>query len=55
MIGKCKANCKHKTQDELHGNGMRVLNHVPGGSKKPDAFRCTVCKTVHETHEAKKV
>ena len=40
MIGKCY--CKHEGQDELHGEGRRVLNHVPH-KDKADEFRCTVC------------
>lgn len=41
-IMKCK--CKHEAQDELHGMGMRVHNHVPATATKPDRYRCMVCK-----------
>lgn len=41
-IRKCE--CKNKVQDELHGEGMRVMNDcksVKESSKKK--VRCTVC------------
>lgn len=37
---QCK--CKHKHQDELHGEGNRVFNKCkPQGTQQP--YRCTVC------------
>lgn len=52
MIRKCKSSCVHDTQDQLHGKGNRVLNHVPGKEKKPDEWRCTVCGAVHTSGES---
>jgi hypothetical protein len=46
MILKCPSACAGKahSQDELHGNGVRVFNETP---KKDDKTRfvlkCTVC------------
>jgi hypothetical protein len=51
VIYTCKGRCTHDGQDRLHGKGRRVLNHVPGGQKKPEEFRCTVCRTVHSASD----
>lgn len=37
-----KCNCKHESQDKIHGQGNRV--HNPCGGNKKGQFRCTVCK-----------
>ncbi len=44
-----KCNCKHKGQDKLNGEGMRVMNPVKRitPDKKP-YYRCTVCKEEKE-------
>lgn len=54
MIGKCK--CKHPGQDKLHGEGNRVLNHVPASNsnKKPEEYRCTVCGAVYDPGNVKR-
>ena len=41
MISTCR--CKHKGQDELHGEGNRVFNELAGGNKDRREYRCTVC------------
>lgn len=42
MIKKCT--CKHKGQDDLHGEGNRVHNEVRGrGAAGSAVYRCTVC------------
>ena len=41
MIKKCT--CDHKSQDELHGKGNRVMNAT---AKAPPTYRCTVCGRV---------
>lgn len=37
---QCK--CKHKHQDELHGEGQRVFNKCKPSGAQP-VYRCTVC------------
>ncbi len=44
MILNCS--CNHEGQDKLYGKGRRVFNET----KKPDTYRCTVCK-VEKTHK----
>lgn len=52
MLGRCL--CPHKGQDELHGVGIRVLNHVPSKGTLPDEYRCTVCGREFGEHEVKR-
>ncbi len=40
MIKKCT--CKHKAQDKLHGENMRVKNPIKTPHDKQE-YRCTVC------------
>lgn len=40
-IAKC--NCEHKSQDELHGKGMRAFNPCKAKTGDGKAYRCTVC------------
>lgn len=49
-IKKCA--CSHAGQDSLHGDHMRVFNHVPKPGTTPDEYRCTVCGKV-ETSDKK--
>lgn len=41
MISTCK--CKHKGQDELHGEGNRVFNEKAGATNDRTEIVCTVC------------
>ena len=41
-----KCDCKHHSQDKLHGDGMRVHNPSTKCSVNESAFTCTVCGSV---------
>jgi hypothetical protein len=38
-----KCSCKHKEQDKMYGEGMRVHNSLKDVTK---GYRCTVCQNV---------
>ena len=48
-----QCNCKHDSQDQLYGKGMRVFNEI--GKTGNDGYRCTVCgKEIKEGGSTKK-
>ena len=38
-----KCSCEHKSQDELHGPGNRVMSRVKQSDGKSNKYRCSVC------------
>ena len=41
---KCEnPNCKHESQDKLHGPGVRVHNETKPKAGTAPIYRCTVC------------
>lgn len=43
-----RCSCKHKVQDEMYGNGNRLMNEFNKG------YRCTVCGKEHIENTGKK-
>lgn len=41
MIINC--NCKHESQDKLHGKGRRVFNKTRKTAGTTPIYRCSVC------------
>ncbi len=41
MILKC--DCKHDSQDQIHGKGNRVMTPLKKVQGLPQMYRCTVC------------
>ena len=44
MILKCQ--CKHKSQDTIHGLNHRVMNPLVKKSGESQKYRCSVCGIV---------
>ncbi len=43
-----KCNCKHESQDSIHGKQMRVMNPTTKANGNKQVFRCTVCGKSHD-------
>ena len=46
---KLACTCKHQTQDEWYGVGIRVHNQM----KDPTKYKCTVCSNIKTASAAK--
>lgn len=53
-VMKCTRWCRSAFQDRKYGEGRRLCNEVEPEPSAARSFRCTVCKSVHNTARAAK-
>lgn len=52
---KCGRWCKSTYQDKKYGEGWRLHNEMEPEPSAGRSFRCTICKSVHNTEKGKKI